>query len=272
VTRVGTALSGAELREVQLGVLREVNRFCRATGLTYYLAYGTLLGAVRHGGYIPWDDDVDVMMPRSDYETFVERFAGAAPDHLGVAGPGTRPGWPLPYVKADDDRTELREPLEEPVRLGVNVDVFPLDVVPASPLLRRVQALELRLLRWALELRYISAERGRGWHGAVAIRLVKPALRRVSLDRLVRAVTRSARRGAGRPSGRVGVRVGSFDWAVPQEWLGAGTEVDFEGLRCRAPAHPAAVLTALYGDWRRLPPTADRTSQHAFTVTWRTPG
>ena len=171
-----TELTLAEFREVQLGVLAEFDRICRSHELTYYLAYGTLLGAVRHGGYIPWDDDIDVMMPRADYDRLPAIFAAAAPEHLSLGSPQTRTDWPFPYAKIGDDRTELWEPLEDPLPLAVNLDVFPIDHFPAGRLARAVQAQLLHLLRWAVELRYIAADRGREWHHPLAILVGKPLL------------------------------------------------------------------------------------------------
>lgn len=263
------SLTAAELRRVQLGILVEVDQLCREHAITYYLAYGTLLGAVRHSGFIPWDDDVDVMMPREDYDRFVTVFGERGPDHLSVRGPGSVDRWPLPYVKVSDDRTQLWEPLADPVDLGVNVDVFPLDVLPAGRLARRAQALELRVLRWAVELHYIAPDHGRAWHSPFAIRVVKPLLRRIPVQRLVAAFERAARRGAGRGSEQVGVRVGGYDWAVPVSRLGRPSEVLFEGLPYLAPHDPHAVLTVMYGDYRQLPPPQEQVSHHTFTTAWR---
>ena len=106
-----TELTLEELRTVQLGVLVEFDRICRANALTYYLAYGTLLGAVRHGGYIPWDDDIDVMMPRGDYDRLLEVFQTVAPPHLNLGSSKTRADWPFPWAKVGGDRTELWDPL-----------------------------------------------------------------------------------------------------------------------------------------------------------------
>ena len=265
-------LTMAELREVQLEVLAGFDRLCRAHGITYYLAYGTLLGAVRHAGYIPWDDDIDVMVPRADYDRLPSIFAAATPDHLILDSPASQRAWPFPYAKISNDRTELFEPLEEPLPLGVNLDVFPLDVVPSSRSVRAVQSRALRLLRWAVELRYIAAERGRGWHHPFAIAVVKPLLRRVPARLLVAAFTSVARVGSaasGRHGGEVGVRVGSFDWSVPIDALGHPTELIFEGLRLFAPADSDAVLTAAYGNYLQLPPESSRIGHHAFVAIWR---
>jgi lipopolysaccharide cholinephosphotransferase len=264
-----TELSTSELRVVQLEVLAAFDRLCRAHGLIYYLAYGTLLGAVRHGGYIPWDDDIDVMMPRDEYERLHEAFAAAAPAHVSLDSPTTRPDWPFPYAKINDDRTQLFEPLEDPLPLGVNLDVFPLDPLPSNRVVRDLQARLLRRLRWAVELRYIAAARGRQWHHPLAISVGKPLLRLVPVRILVAAFTRVARVGSTSESGWIGVRVGSYDWSVPARYLGTPTELSFEGLQVLAPAEPDAVLTAVYGDYRQLPPALAQTSHHSFTAVWR---
>ena len=66
-----------ELRQIQIGILDEVHQYCEAHGLRYFLSSGTLIGAVRHKGYIPWDDDIDIYMPRKDYEQFLREFKGS---------------------------------------------------------------------------------------------------------------------------------------------------------------------------------------------------
>ncbi|NYG54119.1 LicD family protein [Nocardioides perillae] len=264
----GAELSADELRAVQAGALAKVDRWCREHGVPYYLAYGTLLGAVRHGGPIPWDDDVDVMLPRAAYDRLVRELAADGPPWLSVSTSPQRPEWPLPYAKVCDDRTTLVEALADPVAMGVNVDVFPLDAVPAGRARRRTQAAALRFLRWAVELHYVDGVRARGWHGPVALRVARPLLRLLPVRVLVGATTWVAAH-PGRPSGRLGVRVGSFDWSVPAAALGEPVEVDFAGLRCLAPADADAVLTTLYGDYRTPPPAHQQVSHHAFTARWR---
>ena len=69
-------ISGNELKIVQLKVLDVVSEFCDKNNLSYYLGYGTLIGAVRHQGYIPWDDDIDIVLSRKDYEKFINSFNG----------------------------------------------------------------------------------------------------------------------------------------------------------------------------------------------------
>lgn len=65
-----------ELRKIQIEILKSIHNYCQENNLRYSLAYGTLLGAVRHKGFIPWDDDIDIMMPRPDYEQFLKGYRG----------------------------------------------------------------------------------------------------------------------------------------------------------------------------------------------------
>jgi len=131
-----------------------------------------------------------------------------------------------------------------------------------------VQSKVLQLLRWAVELRYVSAARGRDWHGPLAIALGKPLLRLMPARGLVAAFTHVARSGRA-PGPKSGVRIGSFDWSAPTSELGVPVELGFEHLQLLAPVDPAAVLTRIYGDYGELPAEAQRISEHAFTATWR---
>ena len=101
------------------------DRFCREHDIKYYAAYGTLIGAVRHKGLIPWDDDVDVYMLRKDYEKFCS-FKGKIDDHYDVMDINDENYWLLSLAKFVDTDTTLWEFKDLPLVLGVYVDVFPL--------------------------------------------------------------------------------------------------------------------------------------------------
>ena len=116
----------AELRKIQLAILDKVHEFCMERGLRYSLGGGTLLGAVRHKGYIPWDDDIDIMMPRPDYDRFLQEFDGAYP-HYGVLWYKNDENCLWPYAKVYDNRTVLEEHF---IKTGINIDVFPVDGLP----------------------------------------------------------------------------------------------------------------------------------------------
>lgn len=117
-----------ELRDIQLGIMDDVHRFCEAQGLRYSLSSGTLIGAVRHQGYIPWDDDIDIYMMRDDYERFLKTYH----DEQGryrVLDPKKEDHYYYTFAKVVDQRTKMVEKETEGYEIGVYIDIFPVDYV-----------------------------------------------------------------------------------------------------------------------------------------------
>ena len=116
-------ISPAEFRVHMMDILQDMQRFCDEKGLRYYLSYGSLLGAVRHKGFIPWDDDIDIWMPRPDYERFAKEY-----DHpyYKVLSAWTDKNYPLDFPKVHDIRTKVVEEGGDG-EWGVFVDIFILD-------------------------------------------------------------------------------------------------------------------------------------------------
>ena len=117
-----------ELRQIQIGILDEVHQYCEAHGLRYFLSSGTLIGAVRHKGYIPWDDDIDVYMPRKDYERFLREFKGN--EQYKLLNPAKEPHYYYTFAKVIDLRTRMVEDETVGFEIGVYMDIFPVDYVP----------------------------------------------------------------------------------------------------------------------------------------------
>lgn len=126
-------LSVEEHKQRALNILLEIDNFCRKENLRYYLAFGTLIGAVRHKGFIPWDDDIDLQMPRPDYEVFTKKFNSAKHNGNYEAFYPTDAKAKHTYIKVCDMDTRK---IEYGIKyngddyLGVDVDVFPLDGLP----------------------------------------------------------------------------------------------------------------------------------------------
>lgn len=129
--RVGAMieLTLREMQEAALGVLIEVADICEAQGLRYYLAYGTLIGAARHRGFIPWDDDLDIFMPRPDHDALVGYLTGHGQErpHLEAFTKDTCRGYPYMITRISDNRYAMETRNEKPYGLGAFIDVYPLD-------------------------------------------------------------------------------------------------------------------------------------------------
>jgi lipopolysaccharide cholinephosphotransferase len=259
---VARALDTEEIRSIQLSILDALHARCEEDGLRYMLAYGSLLGAMRHSGYIPWDDDIDVMMPRADYDRL------CAISSLGpfrVWSQVSHSEWPLPYAKVADLSTRVVEESRDATPVGVNVDVFPIDGVPSGRVSRIVHRLTCRAFEGLRVLHSLTPRPGRFAAKSAALGVLQPVVRLIPASTLTGWRTAHATRWPESEQ-RAGVVVGSYPWSVPTAWLiHPGTAV-FESRTCRVPARPHDVLECLYGDYTRLPPEDQRTSHHAMTA------
>lgn len=125
---------GLSMREIQMGayeVLKAVSKICEGQGLRYALTYGSLIGAVREGGIIPWDDDIDIMMPRPDYERLLIYFDEHSEDlyPLRVFERSAIPGYPHMIARISDQRYRLVFDNEKDYGIGIFVDIYPFDGV-----------------------------------------------------------------------------------------------------------------------------------------------
>jgi len=116
-------ISQEELKEIQMNILKDVHFFCVSNHIRYTLAYGTLLGAIRHKGFIPWDDDIDIAMPRKDYDHFITLYRERKNYKVYTS---LDSGYYYTYAKIADVRTCVDENVSMK-KIGVNVDLFPVD-------------------------------------------------------------------------------------------------------------------------------------------------
>lgn len=127
------------IHDVILGIMKDIDAFCTENNITYSLAGGTLLGAVRHKGFIPWDEDADIFMPRPDYERFLATYGGERYNIISsTEGDGRQGLYKGTHLKVQDSRTVSHEGVMQTYRFGINVDVFPVDGLPGDPARRRL--------------------------------------------------------------------------------------------------------------------------------------
>lgn len=126
--RKGKELTDEQLKEIELNILREIKYVCDKNNLKFFLCGGTLLGAIRHNGFIPWDDDIDIYMPREDYSKFITLFNEHSSKEYKFICMENTPAYCIPFGKAVCTETSLFETqVQSTPGMGVYVDVFPLD-------------------------------------------------------------------------------------------------------------------------------------------------
>lgn len=256
-----------------LEILDAISDVCERNGISWYLAAGTALGAVRHQGFIPWDDDIDVGMMRKDYDRFIEIAPRELPDNMEILVPGVTPNYAslLSKVCIKGTRFWTDETMEAGLDMGIFVDIWPRDYVAADPVLQRRQRIGSNVLRSALYLYYSDKIHAHlsGVQGDIA-RSLFPIAHRV----LHAAVDDQAiRRQFARLSIAPGVKnVGTTCFpssrfrVLPSKYFEHYELVPFEGREYPMPAPCEEYCRYVYGDtWRQLPPPEKRVN-HAPIV------
>ncbi len=243
-----------------LGNLLAVDKVCSEHGLRYYIYDGTMLGAVRHDGFIPWDDDLDIAMPRPDYELFITHANEWLPKPYEFVAFELDPSYPLPFGKVQDASTTLIERAHLPYLGGLYIDVFPIDGVPATPLWRRWHLLRYDVLKKAVYMAYRHPYR----HGKGLSSLIPLFCRNVLGQKRLQEATRNLlRKYSFETSSRVCVFDDGLHGVISKEILGTPTPVMFEGKEVLGVEHAHAYLTHMYGDYMTPPPHGHR-KQHCF--------
>ena len=253
-----------DIRKMQmrmLEILQETDRSVRGHGLRYYLEGGTRLGAVRHGGFIPWDDDADISMPRPDYEEFIRHANEWLPPHFRLRCHLNDPDFPFYFAKIEDIRTTIVEGPTRPYTGGIFIDVFPIDGIPEDRkvrdrLYRRFRR-QCKLLHFLHRDPYKHGKGPRSWWPLM--------LRRIyTRSGISRAVARNNSRFSFDESKTVGCYSPNYRTYLDREKVyGDGMPIMFEGTELRGLLDNDAFLRKQYGDYMKLPPE-DKRYNHGF--------
>ncbi len=256
-----------QLQHVVYELLARFVGICEAEGIPYFLVCGSALGAVKYGGFIPWDDDVDVALLRPDYDRFLAAAPRYLPPEIFLQSFETDPGFTHIYAKLRDSRTTFIESsvASRPINHGIGIDVFPLDGYPSDP--RAARRLERKKRVLMMKIGCVYSVPRRGMSRLVCALLTLLGCRRRT-NRYVRQLDALVRRYPPEGSAIIanhGNWQGRLEYAAAAQ-LGACTAARFEGLDVRVPAQYDAYLSQKYGDWRAELPPEQRVSHHAVTV------
>lgn len=256
-----------ELQLVEFNLLKSFVSICDELGLTYYLVCGSALGAVKYGGFIPWDDDIDVALPRNDYELFCEKAPKLLPDGYFLQNHKTDRLYPRIYSKLRNSCTTYVEKSTRNLQInhGVFIDIFPLDGYPSDE--KEIKRFELRkkLLKLKIECvfdvnygfvrnAFFTMERLLGFH--------KNTLKLV--ERLKRLVS-SYSTDNSKLWCNHGNWQGKLEYASREQY-GNGVFMKFEDLNVRVPEKYDEYLTQKYGDWRAELPDEEQVGHHFYEI------
>jgi len=249
-----------ELQGKLLSMLKQFHEVCVKNNLVYYMAGGTMLGAVRHKGFIPWDDDVDVVMPREDYNSFKQIAHSILPENLEIKFYENEKNSPMHYMKLIDKNTTLIENKYRNYYEGVYIDLFPLDGAPSDKgVLVKKQKVVGRYISLIVNHCYTDGRHGlRKIYGYIA--------RCFDLGRLHAKVERLITERSYKSSEIVGNYLGSYGIRefVPKRYFGNPIKYQFEDTELYGPEDYDAYLKAIYGDYMQMPPVEKRINTHQY--------
>ncbi|MCQ2187629.1 MAG: LicD family protein [Bacteroidales bacterium] len=259
-TKGAVRLSDAEVRQAQLHILDCIDEFCRKNSIPYSLSSGSLIGAVRHKGFIPWDDDIDILMLRKDYDKFLATFNGNY-ENLETLDYISEPDYCQPFAKVMDMGTQIVSGGNRIFCYGVNVDVFPVDGHPdagSTPEYYRTFMDLFRQLHKSCPLyRYTS-------NPFVALKfLVRNIFHKgnreaaAKMEEMLRSYDFEACEYAGEATGDSYMKA-----VIPKEVFESFADMPFEGrsISCLTDYH--RYLSAYYNDYMKFPPVEEQKPQH----------
>ncbi len=255
-----------KLQQIELQILQEIMRICEKNKITYYLGEGSLLGAVRHKGFIPWDDDIDVLMPRDEYERFLKLAPEQISSQYEVQHSTLIPNYWSPFIKIrylDNSFFAQQHIAHLTDHNGPLIDIFPVDNVPKKNSLgQMLQALTIKFSRGMLsyKLRTRHPKKLKGY-------IVCFCSHFFSVKTIHKILSKTFIK-YNDENNEYFVNLASYYWydkqTVPKEWYGKPRMVKFENLKVPIPRESEKLLTSIYGDYLQLPPVENRVIKHHF--------
>lgn len=263
----------AKLQKLELEMMKEFIKICDKHKLTYFIVGGTLIGAVRHKGFIPWDDDIDVAMPRPDYDKFIIIAQKELPEGLFLQSYQTDKKYRYNFAKIRNTNTYILEKATQysNINHGIYIDIFPIDGIKerkgkiAKSVPNKIRAL------WVKEFFIARASeihkfRAKHFFKDLLVNLIAIIFLPFNIHNwLNRSIDKSLKKVAYGESAFAGSYFGRYfiKEVMPIDYYGKGTLLQFEDIQVNAPIQYDDYLTRIYGDYMKLPPKEKQVCLHA---------
>ena len=251
-----------ELKKVQIDILLYIDKICKKNKIKYFLAYGALLGSIRHKGFIPWDDDIDITMPRLDYERFIKVMKTNKGIYRLVCLENCKKDYSYPFAKVCDARTIINEPWR-PMKeeIGVYVDIFPLDGLGDTE--KNAKENAKKLLKITKQIWFMETVKNQNIKGRIL-----NFIGRKNLNKYFKYI---AKKNNYYKSKYVGMLAWPSDHIeyIEQKYYLEMISGDFEGNSFPIPKYYDAILNNRYGDYMTFPPLDKRKRHHPFEAWWK---
>ena len=261
-------ITASESRKIMINILKDVTEFCDKHSITYFLSSGTLIGAIRHKGFIPWDDDIDIDMPRPDYEKFIQLYKKDG--KYEICEPSDKNSFYF-YVKVYDNSTIKIEKGIDYKRfypLGIDVDVFPIDGQPAGT---EFELFKKQTDRRKKYFEYFSCCICDTKNKKLKSLLKIFACRLLGKNYFRNRYNNSAKQYDYNSSTMVGFNspYSKYSNRHRKEVYQERVKVQFEDGQYWAPAGYDEYLSNIYGDYMKLPPIEQQKTHHINNIFWK---
>ena len=256
-----------DLQKIEFDLFRCFIEICEKLNLRYFIIEGSAIGAARHGGFIPWDDDLDVGMFREDYNKFMELAPEILPKGIFLQNHKTDSSYPYIFAKLRNSNTTYIQTGLAHINMnhGVYMDIFPLDGYPE----KRFEQKKLEFVIKYYGAQCSCSEKAtRTWKGAMLSGILRVLGCHKRTDKILAKFERYISKFPVNGSKFIcnfGSPYGKKDYIL-SDYYGEGAYLMFEGLKVRVPANYDGYLTSLYGDWRMPPPLDKQKGHHYYDI------
>lgn len=262
-------VSREEYIEVLKKELSFIDEICSEQNIRYFVYYGSLIGAIRHHGMIPWDDDIDIVMPRNDYEKFLEYFKSNNTDCYTIVSNDTDSSVPYLISRVSDKRYHLEFLQGIQHEVGVFIDIYPLDGMGNCKISADIHGTVCCFLRKFFYAKYgFYFPKGRIFKNLI-MKFLKKLLNIHKKPFTQSLLKKLAKSKSFEKSKYVNCPLWADEYIsgnLPREYFDKCKRVKFEGIDVNIPAEYDKILTALFGNYMELPPEKDRVMHHFYKV------
>lgn len=262
-----------ELRQIQMNMLDYIDELCLHNDIKYSICGGTLIGAIRHKGYIPWDDDIDIMLTRDQYDKLITAISIDSSEHsvYSILTHTLDNNFKYPYAKIVDNRTIMHESIKGCKDYGVYLDIFPVDRVPDDDKALKKMLSDMKRFFNMLVIKRLKLSPNRTLWKNITIIFSQIALFPISNDWIIRKMEALAQKYRGENTSRCGILVWGYGKKeiIPASVHETHTYLQFEDRRYKAVSDYHTYLKNVYGDYMQLPPENKRITHHDFLAWWR---
>ena len=257
-------LKSTECKELLVRMLKDFHNFCEENSLQYFVCYGTLLGAVRHKGFIPWDDDIDIVMPREDYELFLTQMQSRN-SRYKVKSFKNDPLYPYCFAKYYDSNTVLKEHLWNDYEIGLYLDIVPFDLWPKKSLMI---LWEIKLIQKMIKVKAYRIGPEQSFIKNIILSVLKPLFYGINQNNLL-CLSDDIVKKAKKSSDYIGNIAANWYGKREQlrkEWFQDCILMQFEDIKIFVPTGYDEILKRLYGNYMMPPPTEKQITHHTYTA------